>query len=509
MIEFELNGAPVTVAGGCSLLEALRDRLGVRSPKDGCSPQGQCGCCTVWVDGAPRVACVTPVTRVAGRRVTTVEGLDDAETWADSLCATGGSQCGFCTPGIIMRLAALSPADRTDEDAVRRSLLAHLCRCTGWNSIVEACVRPSAPAAGRDLDLASARATIEGGTAQQVAPEVALGRGGFADDLAPADALVAVLDREGQWVVAESLSDARAAAGTVQGRRSTASPSWPIDPPTGDWHRMLRTTWVEPGYLEPDAAWCAPGGEPVSPLGNGGAFGAKRSSPAGAAARRLADEQGRPVRVLLSREDTVRLGPKRPPVAIGVTADGRGRAAVARPSVAADEEAIRTGVAAVAPGLSVEFVDVPGPPVSADLRAAVWAEAAAVSSALCDGPDRVTAPNGAVATAAVAEDGTVTVGVRCGRPLDEVALRSYCVGAAHMALGMVRSEVIAVGEDGSPLDLTVRSFGVLRAVDTPSIEVEIEPDTGEPINGSDAVFAAVLAAAWRHAGHPTLLPAQR
>ena len=74
------------------------------------------------------------------------------------------------------------------------------------------------------------------------------------------------------------------------------------------------------------------------------------------------------------------------------------------------------------------------------------------------------------------------------------------------ALGVVRSEAIAVGDDGTPLDLTVRSFGILRAVDTPEIVVEIDADDAEPVNGSDAVFAAVLAAAWRSAGHPPDLP---
>ena len=74
-IELIVDGAPVAVPDdGASLLEVLRDRLGIRSPKDGCSPQGQCGCCTVLVDGQPRVSCVTPVKRVRGRTVTTVDG---------------------------------------------------------------------------------------------------------------------------------------------------------------------------------------------------------------------------------------------------------------------------------------------------------------------------------------------------------------------------------------------------------------------------------------------------
>src|SRR5690606_16791261 len=125
-IAFIVDGRDVRVAAqGWTLLDVLREELGVRSVKDGCSPQGQCGCCTVWVDGAPRVACVTPAARVAGRRVTTIDGLDEPvrSAWAEALTATGGSQCGFCTPGIVMRLAAL-PGDRLRSLAeVRRALL--------------------------------------------------------------------------------------------------------------------------------------------------------------------------------------------------------------------------------------------------------------------------------------------------------------------------------------------------------------------------------------------------
>src|SRR3954462_5285077 len=116
-LSFTVNGKPVEVDGaGLSLLEVLREQLGIRSVKDGCSPQGQCGCCTVLVDGAPRVACVTPVKRIAGRTVTTVDGLDNAPRWADAFCATGASQCGFCTPGIIMRLDALRDGGARSDD---------------------------------------------------------------------------------------------------------------------------------------------------------------------------------------------------------------------------------------------------------------------------------------------------------------------------------------------------------------------------------------------------------
>ena len=85
-------------------------------------------------------------------------------------------------------------------------------------------------------------------------------------------------------------------------------------------------------------------------------------------------------------------------------------------------------------------------------------------------------------------------------------LRSYGTGAAHMALGWVRSEGLAVDDAGVPVDLTIRSFGILRASEVPPIHIEIEPDDGPPVNGSDAVFGAVAAAAWRAAGHPPRWP---
>src|SRR3954462_6511721 len=119
-VTFGVDGREGTVPDdGASLLEVLRDRLGIRSAKDGCSPQGQCGCCTVMVDGSPRVACVTPARRVAGREITTLDGLpaDVVDGWADAFVATGASQCGFCTPGIILRLEGLRAKGVDPEDA--------------------------------------------------------------------------------------------------------------------------------------------------------------------------------------------------------------------------------------------------------------------------------------------------------------------------------------------------------------------------------------------------------
>ncbi|HUP70566.1 MAG TPA: 2Fe-2S iron-sulfur cluster-binding protein [Acidimicrobiales bacterium] len=512
-LAFQVDGRAVEVADdGASLLEVLRDRLGLRSPKDGCSPQGQCGCCTVLVDGQARVACVTPARRVAGRVVTTLDGMPESDrlAWAGALADCGASQCGFCTPGIIVRLAALHAAGRGSDKDVDTALLAHLCRCTGWNTIKEAFTRVagdtgSTPsAAPRDLDAAGRRASMEGGAPQQVGAHVALGAAGFADDTAPLDALVAVPDGAGGWAVAETLTGARALAGKVQGRRSTIGLSHPLEIPPGPWDFTLRTTWIEPAYLEPDASWCVPGGEPASPVANGGAFGGKTSSVAPAAARRLADEHGRAVRVLLSREDVVRLGPKRPPVAGGIRSDGTGVLRVVRTPGAAE------AVHSVAPGLVVEEVDVAGPPTSMAPRAAGWAEAAVLLAAARNhARSTVTAPSGARADAEVAAGGSVRVRVSCGDPLDEVVLRSFCIGAAHMALGWVRREGIAVDAEGVPHDLTIRSFGVLRAADMPAVTVEIEDAAGPPVNVSDAVFAAVAAAAWRADGYPPDWPTHR
>lgn len=501
VVEFVLNGETVSVPSEGTLLSVLRDRLGVRSAKDGCAPQGQCGCCTVLVDGEPRVACVTPVSRVAGRSVTTLEGVDDdvRQGWAEALCATGGSQCGFCTPGIVMRLLHVEPV----KADVERALLAHVCRCTGWQTIVEAAVdRPQRRE--RDLDAAAERARIEGGALQRVAPDVALGRGGFADDSAPSGSLVAILAPTGEWVVASSVPEARRRAGVVPGRRSTVGLTWPIDVPDERQHefvRTLQTTWVEPAYLEPDAVWCEPGGDPTGPLTNGGAFGGKSSSWLRDEVRRLADEHGQPMRIVLSREDVVRRGAKRPPVAAGVRADGSGVLWVRT------TPGVRELVATVAPDWDVIEVDVPGPLTSLDLRAAVWAEIAVLRASI-EHHDRVVAPNGSWAEASSSGD-AVTVRVGCGNTLDDVTFRSYCIGAAHMAFGWVRSEGIAVDAQGTVHDLTIRSFGVVRAVDTPAVRIEVVDD-GSPVrNVSDAVFVAVAAAEWRRTGFAPRWPCAR
>ena len=547
-VAFTCDGRTVDVdcAPGESLLSVLRERLGLDGLKDGCAPQGQCGCCTVLVDGDPRVACVTPVERVADRSVTTLAGLDPAvrDRLADAFVATGGSQCGFCTPGIMVRAAALLAKGRTGRVDVDRALAAHLCRCTGWQTVYEAIDLASAddgvPATRptRALDAAAVRAALEGGVAQAVGPAVPTGDAGFADDTAPRDALVAVplppgVDPDaagahevaGQWwVVGASLAEARSRAEKIQGRRTTVDERPPLTLPALPAGGVrLATSWVEPAYLEPDASWCEPGGEPASPLANGGAFGAKAVSKAPGAARDLADALGRAVRVVYSREDTVRLGPKRPPIgASAVLADGvvriegtvvaGGWAATAWPTpyalaLATDWQPVAVAGPLVGAGRAVGIAEQTvliegaldeagvdrGGIVADDRMASVLLDVAARASAgdACAGARVHIDPATGVIT-------RVEVRVAAGDPLDEVVLRSYCIGAAHMALGWVCTEGLAVDpETGEVLDLTIRSFGVVRPARTPPIDVTIVDDAGPPQpGGSDAVFAAVAAATW-------------
>jgi aerobic-type carbon monoxide dehydrogenase small subunit (CoxS/CutS family) len=542
-VEFVLNGDPVVVEDGMSMLDALRDELGCRSLKDGCSPQGQCGCCTIWVDGEPRVACVTPVRRVAGRAVTTLEGLPEQQRtrWADAFVAHGASQCGFCTPGILMRLAVLD-ADaagnrgrgRPDSAAeVRREveagLRAHLCRCTGWQSIVDAALdvlghRGGEPSGDdterRDPLLASWRAQLEGPAFQSSGIDVVLGAGGFADDTAPPGAL---LQLGADAPLASDIRTARLRLGRVQGRNSTVPLSHPVPPADGEWALKLATTWVEPAYVEPDASWCRPGDEPATPLANGGAFGGKRHSPVPASAKTLAEEADGPVRVLWRREDVVRRGPKRPPLGIALRPDGTGIIRVGRTSASSDLAALTARIEGLGSGLQAEVVDVVGPPVADDLRGAGWAEVLAALHALesltadptseCAGRVDVRVPGGGRAAVDLRRDegerGRLEVDLWAGEILCPVTLRSYALGAVHQALGMVWSEGIAVDDAGEPVDLTIRSFGILSARDMPEVVVRLHEQDRWPVNGSDAVFVATLAAAWIAEGLPARWPTRR
>jgi xanthine dehydrogenase molybdenum-binding subunit len=181
---FTVNGAPVVVGDGQPhLLAALRDELGVLSPKDGCSPSGQCGCCTVLLDGKAVVSCQVGLERADGKEVTTLEGLPETERarFAEAFAATGALQCGFCTPGIVVRVKALldKRGSGLDRDTAARHLGGHLCRCTGYTKILDAV---EALAAGTETPVALPTGVGERGVRYQ-GEDLALGDKGFIDDI--------------------------------------------------------------------------------------------------------------------------------------------------------------------------------------------------------------------------------------------------------------------------------------------------------------------------------------
>lgn len=139
-----VNGTPaeVDVPGMRRLLDVLREELALTGTKEGCG-EGECGACTVLVDGAPVDSCLVPICQVAGADVRTVEGLAASPDRLDRLqrafLEAGGAQCGICTPGMLMAARAyLDAGGGPDEDAIRESIAGNLCRCTGYTKIVEA-----------------------------------------------------------------------------------------------------------------------------------------------------------------------------------------------------------------------------------------------------------------------------------------------------------------------------------------------------------------------------------
>src|SRR5690242_16174721 len=142
-IAFNLNGRPreAQVRPGQSLLEVLRHGFEICSVKDGCAPQGQCGACLALVDGKPKNTCAVPAEKVDGKSVLTLEGVSDAEKklYADAFQAAAGLQCGFCTPGLVLRIKWLADQDRPlSRTEIGKALDGHLCRCTGYVKIVDA-----------------------------------------------------------------------------------------------------------------------------------------------------------------------------------------------------------------------------------------------------------------------------------------------------------------------------------------------------------------------------------
>jgi aerobic carbon-monoxide dehydrogenase small subunit len=158
--QFAVNGTPVQVdvPGMRRLLDVLREELALTGTKEGCG-EGECGACTVLLDGMPVDSCLVPICQVDGATVATVEGLaapgptPDAPPRLDSLQTAflerGGAQCGICTPGMLMAARAyLDAGGGADEDAIRESIAGNLCRCTGYTKIVDAIAQAATAGTG-------------------------------------------------------------------------------------------------------------------------------------------------------------------------------------------------------------------------------------------------------------------------------------------------------------------------------------------------------------------------
>jgi aldehyde oxidoreductase len=458
---FQLNDRPVSVEGDHPhLLAALREELGVTSVKDGCSPQGQCGCCTVLLDGKAQVSCLISLEKAQGKTVQTLEGLDPTarERLARAFAAHGALQCGFCTPGIVLRVHSLLErrgGDLSREDAARH-LGAHLCRCTGYVKILDAV---EALAAGEDPEPPPLGGVGSRGTKLE-ASDLALGERPFVDDLrvpgmlhaalrladharaevlaidtakaeaepgvvavltakdVPGELRVGILDRD--WpvlipeggrtsytgdvlavVVAEDRATARRAAQLVdvsyRPLRPIVDPVAAIaDPEDAVWglpgnvlsrtayrrgdvdaalaeaahvvHEVFQTQRVEHAFLEPESTLAVPepdgtlhvysGGQGiwddrdqiaavlglppervlVELVANGGAFGGKEDMANQAQTALAAFVLGRPVKCTLSREESLRIHPKRHPIRIEAWAacDDQGRLLALRSRMVGD-----------------------------------------------------------------------------------------------------------------------------------------------------------------------------
>jgi aerobic-type carbon monoxide dehydrogenase small subunit (CoxS/CutS family) len=142
-VAFTVNGKRRAHVGSGMrrLLDVLREDFALPGTKEGCG-EGECGACTVLLDGEAVVSCLVPVAQAAGRRVMTVESLGRPERLGplqEAFLAEGASQCGICTPGMLMTASAyLRRGGGADPDAIRRELAGNLCRCTGYQHIVSA-----------------------------------------------------------------------------------------------------------------------------------------------------------------------------------------------------------------------------------------------------------------------------------------------------------------------------------------------------------------------------------
>jgi selenium-dependent xanthine dehydrogenase len=443
-IEFTLNGTnrTVEVEEGASLLEVLREDCGLISPKDGCSPTGQCGCCTVIVDDRAVVSCAMPAEKAAGKNVLTLEGFSELErdTFADSFIACGGLQCGFCTPGIVVRAKNLldKTPDPTDEQ-INRMLSMHHCRCTGYVKIVDSIKLASKALRGEAAPELDNSGRVGTNLPRYEAREFTLGERPYIDDMSfpgmlhgavllaehpralvkavdttrakeipgviavvtarqtPGERYQGLIYRDwpifvaegeetryvGDVIAAVAAVDRRTARRAVEAiivdydvRAPLTTPEEALEPDAPKIHKKgnllskseinrgdvegalknsahvvthtFQTQFIEHMFLEPESCIALPDGDNLSVytqgqgvfddrrqiasfmgmpeekvsvtlVSNGGAFGGKEDMSIQAQTALLARVSGKPVKLTLSREESLRLHPKRHPIKMTYT----------------------------------------------------------------------------------------------------------------------------------------------------------------------------------------------
>ncbi len=188
-----VNGSPVSLRlpadDDLTLLDVLRDWLGITSPKNGCQPQAQCGCCTVLLDGKPVLSCALKPSRAEGKSIITLEGLDEEHRrqLAESFVRKGGVQCGFCIPGIAVRAVGLCEKHpEPTRDQIADALKPHLCRCTGYAQIVDSVEQYARLRRGEELPQPPAEDSsghVGTSLARYAGHQAVLGERKFVDDM--------------------------------------------------------------------------------------------------------------------------------------------------------------------------------------------------------------------------------------------------------------------------------------------------------------------------------------
>ncbi len=194
-ISFTLNGKPVEVRADDtrSVLSILREEFGMISLKNGCEPQASCGCCTLLIDGQPRLACALKAKNVAKKELITLEGLPEAvrAQIADSFVQCGGVQCGFCIPGMAMRGHSIVEANpNPTREQIAYDLRAHLCRCTGYVKIVDAIEKYAECRRGESTCTFDTSGRIGTSLPRHQGRDLVLGDFKYIDDITPADLTV-------------------------------------------------------------------------------------------------------------------------------------------------------------------------------------------------------------------------------------------------------------------------------------------------------------------------------